>query len=131
MLSKQEEERKVREAEHARLLREGTTFHQRAQAFADEINQGRFAAIGSPTVVGAQPVPQYPAASPSWQIQLPDEPPLGFENPAIEGPSAGSLLPAEQTGAPAGAAAAVERLPPGSAQSDDAGASFSKDRDNG
>jgi hypothetical protein len=58
MLSKQEEEqerretlendRLVREAEHQRLLRGGTTFHQFAQSFADEVNQGRFAATGVP-----------------------------------------------------------------------------------
>jgi hypothetical protein len=122
-------EDEVTQAQRRRILREGTTFHQHAQAFADEINQGRFAVTGVPTVTGATPIPSYPAASPSWQIQLPDEPPLGFDNPALDESSAAP--PAEATGAPAGAAAAAGSLPPASAQPDDAGASFSKDQDNG
>ena len=99
---------------------QGGTFFQHGLAQADEVNQGRFAATGVPTVTGSTPVPSYPAASPSWQIQLPDEPPLGFDNPALDESSAVPCV--EATCAPAGAAAAAERLPPGSAQSDDAGA---------
>jgi hypothetical protein len=134
MLSRQEEEqerretlendRLVREAEHRRLLREGTTFHQHAQSAANDTGGGRFASSGAPHVTGSSPVPIYPAgpqwtADPGSQVV---EPPLSvYENPAIE-PSAA----AEATGAPAGAAAAAERLPPASAQSDDAGASFSQ-----
>jgi hypothetical protein len=124
---REKNDRKVREAEHARLLREGTTLYAHAQAFADEINQGRFAAIGVPTVTGATPIPQYPAASPSWQIQLPDEPPLGYSVDQVEPiePSAVSLSPAEQTDAPAGATSSSENLPPVQDESGDAGASSS------
>jgi hypothetical protein len=124
MLSKQEEQqerlqtlendRKVLEAEQARIQREGTTFHQFGQSQADEISQGRFAATGVPSVTGAMPIPKYPAASPSWQIQLPDEPPLGLDNPALE-TSAASILPAEATGgaeAPSPASDVEQAAPP-------------------
>jgi hypothetical protein len=95
MLSRQEKELERRAVfENDRLVREqqkqqqqqASTFHQHAVAQADEINQGRFAATGVPNVIGAKPsvAAAYPAASPSWQIQLPDEPPLGFDNPAFE-----------------------------------------------
>jgi hypothetical protein len=36
----------------------------------------------------AMPASAYPAASAAHQIQLPDEPPLGFDNPALDEPSA-------------------------------------------
>jgi hypothetical protein len=125
-------EDEVTQAERRRILREGTTFHRHAQAFADEVNQGRFAATGVPTVTGSTPIPVYPAgpqwtADPGSQVV---EPPLGFSIDQLE-PSMGTTRPTEDTGAPAGAAAAAERLPSGSAQSDDAGASFSKDQDDG
>ena len=126
-----ENDRKVREAEHQRLLREGTTFHQHAQAFADELSQGRFAATGSPRVVGSTPNPsmQYPAASPPFQSDpVGTEPPLGYSVDAIptDEPSADSLPAVEETCAPVGAAAAAEHIPPASARPDDAGASFSQ-----
>ena len=97
MLSSQEEQiereatlendRLVREAEQRRIQLEGTTMHQHAQSAANDEAGGRFAAINPTTVVGADPQLKYPAASPSWQIQLPDEPPLGVDNSALE-PSA-------------------------------------------
>jgi hypothetical protein len=115
MLSKQEEDqerretlendRLVREAEQRRILLEGTTMFQHGQSQADEINQGRFAATGVPHVTGSQPipkVPQLPESSP-WSGAQPEpgiEPPLGFDNPALE-PSAAFQLHAEQLGAPA------------------------------
>jgi hypothetical protein len=122
-------EDEVTQAERRRILREGTTFHQHAQAFADEVNQGRFAATGVPRVVGSTPVPNYPQASTPFQSDpVPPEPPLGFSIDQLE-PSA--LPCAEETCAPAGAAHAAGNLPPTSAQPDDAGAPLSKDRDNG
>jgi hypothetical protein len=93
MLTRQEEEqerratlendRLVREAEHRRILTEGTTMFQHGQSQADEINQGRFAATGVPHVTGSQPipkVPQLPESSP-WsgaQPEPPTEPPLNY-----------------------------------------------------
>jgi hypothetical protein len=120
-----ENDRKVREAEHQRLLCEGTTFHQHAQSAANDEAGGRFAAINPVTVVGSDPALKYPAASSSWQIQLPDEPPLGFENPALE--SAFASLSSAQTGGAADAPSAppnVERAapPPSSKGSDDGAA---------
>jgi hypothetical protein len=99
-------EDEVSQAEKRHIIREqATTMHQFGQSQADEINQGRFAAIGTPNVTGTTAIPSYPAASSSWQIQLPDEPPLGFENLALEEPSAASMLYAEQLGEPASDAA--------------------------
>ena len=99
MLTRQEEEqerretlendRLVREAEQRRLLLEGTTMFQHGQSQADEVNQGRFAATGVPHVTGSQPIPkipQLPSSSP-WSGTQPEpgiEPPLGFENSALE-----------------------------------------------
>src|SRR6516164_11656791 len=73
-----ENDRLVREAEHQRLLREGTTFHQHAQSHANDEAGGRFAAVNAATVVGAQPLPVYPAASSAHQTELPPEPSLGY-----------------------------------------------------
>ena len=74
---------------------QGGTFFTHAQAQAGELSGGRFGAIGTPNVTGTTPVPSYPAASPSWQIQLPDEPPLSaYENPAFEDPT--GALPVSQ-----------------------------------
>ena len=117
-------EDEVTQAERRRILREGTTFHQHAQAFADELSQGRFAATGVPTVTGATPIPKYPAAGAHQSDPVGVEPPLGFSVNELE-PSANHLPPVEETCAPAGAAAAAENLPLASAQPDDAGASLS------
>jgi hypothetical protein len=54
-----ENDRKLREAEHERLLREGTTMHQFAQAQANDLAGGRFAGVNSTTVVGAEQVVKY------------------------------------------------------------------------
>ena len=119
------EQQMQRDAEQRRILREGTTFYQHAQSAANDEAGGRFAGVNPATVVGSEPAvkyPQLPASSP-WSGAQPEpgiEPPLGFENPAIE-PSA-VTLGAEQTDAPAGATSAQDE--PG-----DAGASlFQKGR---
>jgi hypothetical protein len=62
---------------------------------------GRYSAVGAQTIVGQTPNP-YPAASSSWQIQLPDEPPLGLDNPELE-PSFLATSPAQATGEPSDA----------------------------
>jgi hypothetical protein len=92
-------EDEVTQAERRRILREGTTFHQHAQAFADELSQGRFAATGVPTVTGATPIPKYPAAGAHQSDPVGTEPPLGFSVNDLE-PSAvsSSLSPVEDTG---------------------------------
>jgi hypothetical protein len=72
-----------------RQQQQGTTFFQHALVTADETSQGRFAAMGKPSLIGQSPTPAtaYPAASPASQVELPPEPPLGFENPALESPT--------------------------------------------
>jgi len=72
----------VREAEHRRILREGTTFHQFAQSTANDEAGGRFAQVNATTVVGAPAVkyPQLPSSSP-WSGAQPEpgiEPPTGY-----------------------------------------------------
>jgi hypothetical protein len=131
MLESQEEQEERRRValQDADLRRQqqqrGSTFHQHAQAQADELSQGRFAAIGTPTVTGATPIPKYPAAGAHQSDPVGIEPPLGIDINAMPESSMATTRPTEETCAPVGAAAAAERLPPGSAQSDDAGASFS------
>jgi hypothetical protein len=83
----------------ARLLEErGSTFHQHGVTAADDESGGRFAARGKPTVVGTTEIPKYPQlpeGSP-WSGAQPgpgDEPPLGFDNPALASPTGCLLLP--------------------------------------
>jgi hypothetical protein len=81
-------EDEVSQAEKRRIIREqASTFHQHAQAQADETAQGRFRAIGTPRVIGATPSPasQYPAASAAHQTELPREEPLGIDINAMPG----------------------------------------------
>jgi hypothetical protein len=146
MLSRQEEEqerretlendRKLLEAERQRILREGTTFHQFAQSQIDDEAGGRFRAISPKAVIGAAPIPSYPAASTSWQIQLPDEPPLGFDNPALDETST-VHSPVGATGDPVAAPpAGIKPAPTGSLVSDERAGSPSinqttEERDNG
>ena len=90
------------------LQQQGSTFHQHAQAQADELSQGRFAATRAPRVIGSTPTPasQYPAASAAHQTELPPEPPLGFDNPTLDEPSTASSPPfpaVEQLGGADGA----------------------------
>jgi hypothetical protein len=83
-----ENDRLVREAEQRRIQLEGTTMHQHAQSAVNDEAGGRFASVNPTTVVGAEPAvkyPQLPASSP-WSGTQPEpgiEPPLGFDNPAL------------------------------------------------
>ena len=96
MLSRQEEEaeRRATLENDLKVLEQqrGSTFHQHGVSQASELSGGRFAATGSPRVIGstASVAAQYPAASGAHQTELPLEPPLGYsiedmtglENPA-------------------------------------------------
>jgi hypothetical protein len=128
MLSSQEEQREREQTLRNDLdvKRQQATMHGHAVAEAAMTETGRFAAINATVVTGATPIPKYPAASAHQADPVPDEPPLGYSVDQVEPiePSAGSLLPAEQTDAPAGATASLENLPPVQDQSGDAGASF-------
>ena len=66
--------------EEVRKVREGSAY---IDHYMQEMG-GRFAQEGAATVVGKSELPTYPAASSTWQIQLPDEPPLGLDNPALD-----------------------------------------------
>jgi len=112
------------------LEQQGSTFFQHGQAQADEINQGRFRATGTPSVIGSTPdlAKAYPAASAAHQTQLPPEEPLGYRIDAMPGDeSSAPPVSVEDTGAPAGAATSANVAPSldADAESDDAGAPLS------
>jgi hypothetical protein len=71
----------------------------------DDTSGGRFAAIGTPYVVGSTPIPKYPelpADSPFHHDPVPPEPPLSAdENPALN-PSSPEPFPSsvQETGEP-------------------------------
>jgi hypothetical protein len=91
-------EDEVSQAEKARMLREqASSILDHARAAANDLGGGRFAGVNPTTVIGAEPAVRYPAASSSWQVQLPDEPPLGFAidaMPELENPTGGSSVSA-------------------------------------
>jgi len=75
----------------------GTTFSQFAQADAEI--PGRFAAVAGANVIGSRAdiSGAYPACSPALAVQLPTEPPLGLDNPALESTPL-ALSPTQGTG---------------------------------
>jgi|SRR6516165_1908193 hypothetical protein len=78
-------EDEVSQAEKRRIIREqATTMFQHAQAQANELSQGRFAALGTPHVTGSSPIPCYPAAAAHQRDPVPTEPPLGFSVDQVE-----------------------------------------------
>jgi hypothetical protein len=100
------------------VQRQATTMH--AHAIADAATpRGRFSAVEAQTVVGADPIPNYPPAAAAHQIQLPDEPPLAWDNPALE-PSADDEA---QAPGPTSADAPSTVIPSGDAQRADVGPS--------
>jgi hypothetical protein len=97
-------EDEVSQAEKRRIIREqASSILDHARAAANDLGGGRFAGVNPTTVVGSDPAVKYPAASSSWQVQLPNEPPTGYkiDQMPTDEPSAvsASLLPAaEQPG---------------------------------
>jgi hypothetical protein len=80
-------------AQDQSVPRQASTFHQHAQADADT-PLGRFSAVSAAYVVGSTATPQYPQASTPFQHDpVPDEPPLSFDNPALEVSSLASCSP--------------------------------------
>ena len=117
-----ENDRLVREAEHQRILREGTTFHQHAQSHANDEAGGRFASVNAVSVVGAEPAVRYPAAGAHQCDPVGTEPPLGFSVNDLE-PSMGTTRPTEDTGgAPSSAPPGDVAAPPPSSNGADDGA---------
>jgi hypothetical protein len=76
----QKERREV--LKNDRLVRQGSTYFQHAQASIDDELRGRFAQSGqSATVTGSSPIsyPKQPSTSPANQMSMmPDEAPLGY-----------------------------------------------------
>jgi hypothetical protein len=108
----------ISQSEKRRILREqATTMHQHAVAWSGEISQGRFGALGTPHVTGsapAQQIPTLPSSSP-WsgaQPQPPIEPPLGFDNPALESLELSSASSAQGNSAAQCADASLSVAPP-------------------
>ena len=122
-----------RRQQHEQARREQVgTFFSHAQAAANDAAGGRFAFVSPTSIVGSEPAVKYPAASPSWQIQLPDEPPLSaYENPALEDPTGVSVSPPVATDDPADAPSggSLVQQPSGGLVSERAGSSsFSKSK---
>jgi hypothetical protein len=131
MLSNQEDQ-----AERRRVLANDARVREQDQAgtFLSHTHSdagGRFAQVGAQTVVGADPIPQYPPASSPWQGPdlVGQEPPLGY--------SVNDLTPHElepsmafveaQEGGPADAPSTpldVERTGPSPSSGDPAGVHF-------
>ena len=102
MLSSQiEQEERKRTLDNDRKVREGGTFLAHALADA-ELPRGRFSAIANAQVVGAQPIPNYPAAAAHQADPCGPEPALGFEIDAM--PELGPSLLATVAQAPDGPA---------------------------
>jgi hypothetical protein len=81
---RQEQEESRRVFADQSLPNRATTFHQFAEADA-ATPMGRFSAVSAAVVVGSTAIPQYPQASAPFQCDpVPDEPPLGLDNPALE-----------------------------------------------
>jgi hypothetical protein len=89
MLSSQEEQiERARTLENDRKVREqGGTFLSHTHSDLG----GRYALVSPQTIVGADPIPNYPAAAAHQHDPVPQEPPLGYriDNPSdpVEAPS--------------------------------------------
>jgi hypothetical protein len=96
---RQQAERRGTFAPDQSLPNPGTTFYQHALTDA-ATPRGRYSAIEATTVVGANPTIDYPAG-PAWSADPGSqllEPSLGWDNPALEEPSAAHSASVEQTG---------------------------------
>jgi hypothetical protein len=84
-LRQQQEERRRVFTDDQSIPREASTYFQHAVTDA-QTPRGRFSAVETSYVVGSKPdiSSAYPAAAAAHQIQLPDEPPLGLDNPALD-----------------------------------------------
>ena len=87
MLSSQEEQEERRRvfAQDQSLRNQGSTLHAHAVADA-ETPRGRYTAHERSTVIGSTGLPNYPAG-PAWSADPGSqyvEPPLSFDNPALE-----------------------------------------------
>jgi hypothetical protein len=94
MLSRQQDQQERLEViENDKRLRgssSGSSAREGSSTFFSQTHNevgGRYAAISSPQIVGSTALPKYEGA-PNWANDgVPNEPPLGFDNPALN-PSA-------------------------------------------
>jgi len=123
MLSSQEEQ-----AERRRVLAQDASLRQQqgGSAYIDHYMQeagGRFSAHAAATVIGTTAIPQYPQASAPFQSDpVPDEPPLGLDNPAFDpGPdvSPAQADPTSADAQPVSMTTGVQRTDVGSFSSGD------------
>jgi hypothetical protein len=146
MLTRQEEEAERKAVlENDRLVREQQKQREQSGTYlshtnADEISGGgRFAAVNPTTVVGAQPLSKYPTlpSSSPWSGAQPEpgpEPPLGFDNPALESPTGVVPLPpsvATDDPAHAPSGGSLVQQPSGDLMSERAGSSLSHQDEEG
>jgi hypothetical protein len=114
------------------LQQQGSTMLDHARSAADDDRGGRFAAVNTTTVIGADPIPKYPTlpASSPWAgpDPVPKEEPLGYSVNDLE-PSTG-LLPLPVETGPAVAAAPSLFVEGGDGQRSDAGPSSSTEGSN-
>jgi hypothetical protein len=102
----QDEKRRVvlQDADVRNRSRDGHTGTFLSHTHIDDAG-GRFAQVNAAKIVGQSPAiaASYLACSPALAVQLPDEPPLGFDNPGLENPTGVSVFPPVATGDPADA----------------------------
>ena len=82
MTSKADEQR-----ERERVLHNDELVREQAGTFMSHTHSdvgGRFSAVGAQTVVGAEPITNYPAAAAHQRDPMPDEPPLGYRIDELE-----------------------------------------------
>ena len=109
MLSSQEDQRDRRETQRqdlsVRRQQEQTGGTMHAFAVADASTpRGRYSQVTTENVVGAKAdiASAYAACSPALAVQLPDEPPLGEDNPALHplGPASPAQAPGPTSAPP-------------------------------
>ena len=105
MTSKADEQR-----ERERVLHNDELVREQAGTFMSHTHSdvgGRFSAVGAQTVVGAEPITNYPAAAAHQRDPVPDEPPLGYRIDAMPEQEPSTVLsspcPVEVTDDPADA----------------------------
>jgi hypothetical protein len=92
MLSSQEEQ-----AERRRVLANDQRVNEQSGTFLSHTHmdeRGRFAQVATAQIVGADPIPKYPAAAAHQRDPVPDEPGLGYRIDELE-PSMSACVEAQ------------------------------------
>jgi hypothetical protein len=80
--------------------RVGATFLDFAQSAINDEAGGRFARIQPQVIVGADPIPNYPAAAPHQADVVGQEPALGYSVEETDGASTGHVVDARRSFSP-------------------------------